>query len=61
MLFGLGRPCATNGAIRALTSAATAPIEYVARQVGGDWGDLDAADSAAYDRALPLGERIISA
>jgi hypothetical protein len=61
MLFRLGRLCATNGAIRTLTSAAADPIEYVARHLSGDWGDLDAADSVANDRALQLGERIISA
>ena len=60
MLFGLGRLCATNGSIRALTSAAADPIEYVARHLAGDWGELDAADAAANDRALQLGERIIS-
>ena len=61
MLFRLGRLCVTTGAIRALTSAAADPIEYVARHLAGDWGDLDAAESAANDRALQLGERIISA
>ena len=61
MLFRLGRLCATNGAIRTLTSAAADPIEYVARHLAGDWGDLDAAGSAANDRALWSGERIISA
>jgi hypothetical protein len=44
-----------------LTSAAADPIEYVARHLVGDWGDLTAADSAANDRVLQSGERIISA
>jgi hypothetical protein len=61
MLFRLGRLCATNGAIRTLTRAAADPIEYVARHLAGDWGDLEPEDCAANDRALRLGERIISA
>jgi hypothetical protein len=61
MLFRLGRLCATNGAIRTLTSAAADPIEYVARHLAGDWGDVDPADAAANDRALQSRERIISA
>ena len=61
MLFRLGRLSATNGAIRTLTGAAADPIEYVARHLAGDWGDLEPEDCAANDRALRLGERIISA
>jgi len=61
MLFRLGRLCATNGAVRTLTRAAADPIEYVARHLAGDWGDVDAADAAANDRAVQVGERIISA
>ena len=60
MLSRLGRLCATNGAIRTLTSAAADPIELMARHLAGDWGDLNAADRAANDRALQSGERIIS-
>ena len=61
MLFRLGRLCATKGAIRTLTSAAADPIEYVARHLASDWGDLEPEDRAANDRALRLGEPIISA
>jgi hypothetical protein len=61
VLFGLGRLSATPGAIRTLTSAATDPVEYIARHLAGDWGELDAHDTAANDRALRLDERIISA
>ena len=60
MLFALGRLCATPGAIRTLTRAAADPVEYIARHLAGDWGDLDADDSAINDRASQLGERIIS-
>jgi hypothetical protein len=51
---------ATPGAIRVLTSAGADPVEYIARHLSGDWGDLDADDSALNDRALQLGERLIS-
>jgi hypothetical protein len=61
MLFALGRLSATPGAIRTLTRAVAEPVEYIARHLAGDWGDLDAEDTAANDRALRLGERIISA
>ena len=60
MLFRLGRLAATPGAIRTLTGTAADPIEYLARHLAGDWGDLNAADRAANDRALQSGERIIS-
>jgi hypothetical protein len=60
-LFQLGRLCARPGAIRTLTRAAADPVEYIARHPAGDWGELDAEDTAANDRELRLGERIISA
>jgi hypothetical protein len=60
MLFA-SAGCATNGANRTLTSAAADPIEYVARHLAGDWGDVDRADAAANDETLQLGERILLA
>jgi len=37
------------------------PAHYVNRHLAGDWGDLDEEAKAANDRALQVGERILSA
>jgi hypothetical protein len=61
VLLQLGRLGATPGSIRTLTNAATNSVEFIARHLAGDWGELDAEDTGANHRALQLGERIISA
>jgi hypothetical protein len=45
-LFLLGRILATPGAIEALQKANQQPWEFLAKHAWGDWGDLDAHDSA---------------
>lgn len=57
----LGRVLATPGARRALALAGANGADYLARHAGGDWGDVDAHDRAANDRALLADERLLSA
>lgn len=57
----LGRVLATPGALRALALAGANGAHYLARHAGGDWGDVDAHDWAANDRALLADERLLSA
>ena len=59
--FSLGRLVATPGALTALAAAGTSPLPYLTRHAAGDWGDVDAEDWAANDRALASGERLLSA
>ena len=60
-LVPLGRVVAMPGALRALADARVNPAELLARHAAGDWGDVDAEDWAANDRALRTGERLLSA
>jgi hypothetical protein len=57
----LGRIVATPGARAALERAGVKPVRYSARHASCDWGDVDARDWAANDRALVDGERLLSA
>ena len=57
----LGRVLATPGALRTLATARVDGTAYLARHAAGDWGDVDAEDWAANDRALGAGERLLSA
>ena len=59
--FPLGRVVATPGALAALTQAGADPRRLLARHARGDWGDLDAEDRAANERAIATGERLLSA
>src|SRR6185369_17103396 len=60
-LFQLGRVVATPGAIDALDKAKIAPFQLISRHVAGDWGVVDAEDSAANNQAIVDGGRILSA
>ena len=44
--FPLGRTVATPGALEALVRAGETPLNYLARHIAGDWGDLDQHDKA---------------
>lgn len=61
LLFPLGRLLASPGALEAMERAHENPVHLLARHATGDWGELDAEDRAANDRALETGNRILSA
>jgi hypothetical protein len=57
----LGQLVATPGAVEAMARAGQDPAPLLARHRCGDWGEVDAADAAANDRAVREGERVLSA
>ena len=59
-LFDLGQMVATPGALRALEEAEQHPIEFLARHVTGDWGDLCDEDKAENELSVDQGFRILS-
>jgi len=60
-LFKLGQIVATPGAIRALRDAGSNGLEFLARHVRGDWGDLGDEDKRENDLSVRQGFRILSA
>ena len=56
-----GQIVATPGALEAFGRAGQNPAEFLRRHCSGDWGELDAEDWAANDRALQEGSRLLSA
>jgi hypothetical protein len=56
----LGQAVATPGALEVLAAAHEAGQWYLRRHQCGDWGEMDADDWAANDRALREGTRILS-
>jgi len=57
----LGRLFITPGARRAFDVAGEDPAAYVRRHQAGEWGEVDAEDRRANDRALRDGTRLLSA
>jgi hypothetical protein len=58
----LGRIVATPGALTALSRAGQRAADFLVRHQRGDWGDVDAHDAAANDRADTTGgERVLYA
>ncbi len=53
--FPLGKLVATPGAIQAMTEAKQSPLEFLARHVTGDWGDVPEEDKAANDADVEAG------
>jgi len=61
VFFPLGKVVATPGALEALQRNLQRPIEFLARHIRGDWGDVPYEDKLANRRALLDGSRIFSA
>jgi hypothetical protein len=59
--FPLGQLVATPGALDALAAAGQTPLEFLARHVTGDWGDVCPEDRRLNDQALRQGARLLSA
>ncbi len=55
----MGRVVATPGALEVL--APEEPLVLLRRHAAGDWGEVDAHDQRANNRALKDGTRILSA
>ena len=59
--FLLGQVLATPGVIEAIQRSDQLPVEFLARHVTGDWGEVCADDKALNDESLIDGSRILSA
>jgi hypothetical protein len=59
-LFQMGRLVGTPGAIAFCDEHSINIIDLVRRHLRGDWGDLDAWDKSANDKAINEGNRIMS-
>ena len=60
-LFDLGQLAATPASVEVVASAGFHPIQFFARHVSGDWGELPPEDIQTNKDALMYGERIFSA
>jgi hypothetical protein len=59
-LFSLGQVVATPGALDALGKAGQTPLEFLARHVRGDWGEVDEHDRSENQLSLNRGFRLLS-
>lgn len=59
-LFPLGRVVATPGATDAIGGDMLTAAMLLDRHVGGDWGDICEEDKEENDKALEVGNRIMS-
>lgn len=59
--FPLGQVVATSGVLEALREANQSPLEFLARHVRGDWGDVCPEDSMENELSLENGFRLLSA
>jgi len=59
-LFSLGQVVATPGALAALEKAGQTPLEFLARHVRGDWGELSEEDRKENQFSLERGFRLSS-
>lgn len=58
--FPYGQVVSTPGALDALQRAGHTPLEFLARHLECDWGDLDEHDRQANEQALSTGARLLS-
>ena len=58
--FPYGQVVSTPGALDALQRAGRTPLEFLARHLECDWGDLDEHDRQANEQALSTGARLLS-
>jgi hypothetical protein len=58
--FHLGPIVATPGAMDAMARNNVVPLEYLAKHVSGNWGELCEEDRQANEEALETGARIMS-
>lgn len=59
-LFDLGRLVATAGALAALEKTGQNAVEFLARHVTGDWGELPVEERAENSLSLHQGFRLLS-
>lgn len=59
-LFSLGQVVATPAALAALEKAGQTPLEFLARHVRGDWGELSEKDRNENQFSLERGFRLLS-
>ena len=59
-LFGVGQLVATHGALAALEKTGQSPVEFLARHVTGDWGELPVEDRTENFLSVKQGFRLLS-
>lgn len=59
-MFASGRLMAAPGALEKLQANGRKPLEFFARHLSGDWGDVSPEDCQANDAASAQGARILS-
>lgn len=59
-LFPAGQIVATPGALALLEQANQSPLEFLARHLRGDWGDLCQDDKTENELSLKSGFRLMS-
>lgn len=59
-LFSLGQVVATPGALAALEKAGLTPVEFLARHLRGDWGELSEEDRKENQFSLERGFWLLS-
>ena len=60
-LFTLGHVIATPGALAALEKVGQQPVEFLARHLSGDWGEVGAHNIKENELLLQHGFRLLSA